>query len=200
MYSKDFYILNANQYFEFPHTNCDELETDYLKNLFFNGFGKYCFEYFGGKNMDDITMDTDIGDFAAAFMRMKFVAEVTDPLRLNRRLAKVRDIKGLRKGEVGEIWEWESEEGLERFHQIETLTNRICNTLFEQIRAIVGNTEKPKTHLRPIVDTLNTELRTIRKGPCNQYMWSNTAPYELLEYPYFTFIVRLWRIIQHLVE
>ena len=196
-FSSDFYILNKDQHFAFPHTNCDELETDYVKDLFFQDYGKHCFRYFGGEDIEQIKTDTDIGEFGAAFMRMKFIAEVTDPTRLFRRFMKKKP-KGFLVGEIAEIWEWETE-GMDRYSHIDTLTNRICNAMLEMIRANVRNTgiiDVPDIEeLRIIVKHLNTELPKVRKAKCGEFMWSDTAPYELFEYPYFILVVRFWKII-----
>ena len=209
MFSDDFFILNRATNFPFPHDNCDEIPTDTLIRMFFSPdyFCQHIARYFLEPTAYDISETMKrarehptLGTIGAAFMRLKFLAEVLNVRLLLPKLQTQKKAGGFLKGEVVPIWEWE-EKGTERYAIVDNLANQLCNTVIEIVRGIVRNTEIPDpAPMAKIAIALNKEIPQIRARPCEQYAWNDSAPYMLVNYPYFVFVVRAWRIIEKIVS
>jgi len=203
MFSEDFFILNANTHFSFPHHNCDEIPTVELSHMFFHPdyFCGHIVRHFGAKSEDIIhrlQAHPTLAAIGTAFMRLKFLVEVLDPRQLHRRVTTQKKAGGFLKGEMLAIWDWEHK-GTERYAAVDVLANHMCHAMIEIIRDIVGNKEvREFQSLATIAATLNEEIPKIRAGKCEQYVWSSEAPYHFVNYPYFMFVVRVWAVLEKL--
>jgi len=205
MFSEDFFILNRNTHFSFPHDNCDEIPTEELKAMFFHPdyFCQHIVRYFV-EPTDDIMKrlrgHPQLGEMGAAFMRLKFLAEVLDIRRMLPRLKSQKKAGGFLKDEVSRIWEWDTV-GTERYVAVDTLANHMCNAVIETIKAIVRNTDIPDfSQLATAAVGINLAIPQIRANPCDRYAWNNVDPYTLVNYPYFVFVLRSWDAIEPFVD
>jgi len=203
MFSEDFFILNRNTHFSFPHENCDEIPTEELKAMFFHPeyFGQHIVRYFAEPTDDIMNRLRDhpqLGEMGAAFMRLKFLSEVLDIRRMLPRLKSQKKAGGFLKGEVFRIWEWETM-GTERYAAVDVLANHMCNAVIETIQAIVRNTDIPDfSQLATAAVSINEAVPQIRKKPCDRYVWNAVDPCALVNYPYFVFVIRSWDTIEPL--
>ena len=205
MFSEDFFALNSNTHFSFPHENCDEIPTEELKAMFFHPeyFCQHIVRYFV-EPTDDIMKrlrsHPQLGEMGAAFMRLKFLAEVLDIRRMLPRLRNQKKAGGFLKDEVSRIWEWERERetvGMERYAAVDVLANHMCNAVIETIKAIVRNTDIPDfSQLATAAVGINVAIPQIRAKPCDRYAWNDVDPHALANYPYFVFVVRSWDALE----
>ena len=203
MFSEDFFLLNTATNFSFPHHNCDEIPTEKLVRLFFHPdyFCWYIVRHFG-KTPDDSIVEKlrahpTLATIGTAFMRLKFLVEVLDPKRLLHRIQAQKKAGAFLREEMSAIWDWLTE-AAERYAHLDRLANYMCAAMIEIIRDIVGNAETPRefSALSAHATMLNTQIPTIREKPCEIYAWSAVAPYELVNYPYFMFVIRTWSVLE----
>ena len=204
MFSDDFFILNSNTHFSFPHENCDEIPTEELKTMFFHPdyFCQHIVRYFvepADDTMNRLRDHPHLGEMGAAFMRLKFLTEVLDIRRILPRVRAQKKAGGFLKGEVVPIWEWGTT-GVERYAAVDVLANHMCNAIIETIRAFVRNTDIPDfSQLATAAVGINEAIPQIRAKPCDRYAWNNVDPYTLVNYPYFVFVVRSWAALEPFV-
>ena len=144
---------------------------------------------------------SQLGEMGAAFMRLKFLAEVLDIRRMLPRIQNQKKAGGFLKDEVSRIWEWERETvGTERYAALDTLANHMCDAVIETIKAIVRNTDIPDfSQLATVAVGINLAIPQIRAKPCDRYAWNGVDPYALANYPYFVFVLRSWDAIEPFV-
>jgi hypothetical protein len=207
MLSNDFFILNRATHFSFPHDRCDQIPTDRLIHEFFHPdyFCAHIVRHFDtqGKHhaiLERLREHPVLDILGAAFMRMKFLAEVLDIRRLLPRVKGQKRKGGFLKGEVVAVWEWETH-GTERYAAIDNLANQLCNAVIEIVRDTVRNTDSltDYTALVNAAHTINEELPKIRREKYEQYVWDDIAPYMLVNYPYFVYVVKAWSVLEPIV-
>ena len=192
-----FYKVNKAQHFEFPHSNCDTYTNDQLADLYFkqSGYGEFCARAVaaavgGGVRTIDLTIlqhNSQFVNYVAAWMRLKFVAEQTDPVRYSRyfeRLPIPTHKTPKLQAELLELYKADSTE----FHSfVDSLANNIQLRWIEMMMGWDGQGR----HSGPdnICERINTEFQTIRSDV------SHCEPYELPIRLFLEFQYNLRRIL-----
>jgi hypothetical protein len=174
-----FYEINKHQHFEFPHDDCDRKTTKELMKWWCRPdyFGVFIARALGGR----AAATADTAELGAAWMRLKFAAEVCNPTLV---LSKLRPKMKLPRAE-----EWRSH-CTERYSAIDVEANLLLNAIMEQI---VGNSGNPDnaTVLKK-ARAWNSVFPTIRSSPLGEYDWRGCAPSDMSVHPYSVFLSAIW--------
>jgi hypothetical protein len=196
-----FYEVNKAQHFEFPHANCDEYTDNELMTLYFkqSGFGDYCIRTINkitGQTCDleALQHNSQFVNYVVVWMRLKFVAELIDPVRYTRYFQyrpRPTAQKPLRlPAELLELYDADTTELLAHVDQ---LANKIQ---FRWIEMMMGWDGNGRSHLLDDECTrLNSELQTIRSRIESPYVVRGIDPYELALYPFLAFHLELRRVL-----
>jgi hypothetical protein len=189
--------LNRAQHFTFPHNNCDELSTDELIRQW------YAPDYYCHYLVTHIhTMPNDalktlkifdwFGELGAAYMRLKFLLEVCDPVQLERKKQTLPKVL-----KPNTVWHQPSLNKVLEYTDYEAYLklNMFCNSVFIGILNGIKTQTPPAKELLAAVQSLNNQLPVIRSTPLGQFNWSSTTPTHLVAYPYFTFVLRAYQVV-----
>jgi hypothetical protein len=210
MLSPDFYTLNAHTEFIFPHNNCDHNTDSELFSLLFGSYHlpefltKYYVCRLGadavGSVADILTAlrkDTDFVLAATCYLRLKFVLETLHVQSLMKRLSNVPP----RIAEMRGDW-FEKGVADERVWRIDCLATWLFNYMILVVESRCSGMEgaRLETPMRLRLTTMNAAIQGVRAAPCDgRYMWQNTAPYELVIYPFLCLVKGLWNAVAPMV-
>lgn len=199
-FTHDFYILNTAQHFSFPHSDCDEISNIDLTAWFYKP-DYFCFYILKYYKPDATLVDLAriqspfMSTFGSAWMRLKFAAEVMDPVYVTRRI----EPRAFKRSPFTPYTLWKTEAD-SRGSSIDNLANYVLNHIIKNIEAYVRNIESTiytnDVDMISALQTMNSAIYTIRKTPCDgKFMWSGTHPRDLTIFPYFAFITQMWEAI-----
>ena len=210
MLSPDFYTLNRHTEFPFPHNNCDHIEDSELFSLLFGSYHlpefltKYYVSRLGseavGSVADIVTLlraDADFVLAATCYLRLKFVLEALHVQSLMKRL---RDVPLRIAAERGD-W-FKTGVADERVWRIDCLATWLFNYMIRSVEARCAGDEGARLDesIRMGLREMNTAIQSVRAEPCDgRYMWQNTAPYELVIYPFLCLVKGLWNAVAPMV-
>lgn len=187
-----FYELNKIQSFEFPHDNCDEYTNDQLRELYFkqSGFGPFCLKYIGSHasvDLEGLQHNSQFVNYVVAWMRLKFIAEVCDPVRYRNYF---RHFSSTRTPYLpSHLLALYKSDSTEFYSRIDTLANSVQ---IAWIRMMLGKCGDDT--LDTLCTHLNTQLPTIRSHDLGEYKWKSVNPYELSLFPFLSFQFELRRL------
>lgn len=152
--------------------------------------------------LERVQMHPYLQELGAGCMRLKFLAEVMDPVRMEPRLKKLPAKLLTRVPELQGIMGW-GEHGTDRYHQIDVLTNRIFAYIVQAVESVVRYNEylpwdnnDDLKRLFTHIYVFNRTLETVRERPCGEFVWKGVDPSELSLVPYFTFVLRAWNTLE----
>ena len=129
-------------------------------------------------------------------MRLKFIAEILDPVRVQSRIEKRAFTKP--PFVPYKIWE-NTEEVMRRYSTVDILANYLLSQIiavFECKKPI--DTENP---LLCVLPTFSSLFRSVRAEPLEgRFVWKGVSPRDLTIYPYFVFITRLWECMEPIIS
>jgi len=135
----------------------------------------------------------------AAYMRLKFLLEACDPQHIAKKITpKMKTpLSPFQQQPANEIWKYED---YTDYIAMDNLCNCIFETIVKTIKSVGQNTKSKEPHaLVKAAITLNTTLPTIRENKCGIFNWSNSAPQDLVAYPYFMFVIQCYSIVNPLL-
>ena len=210
MLSPDFYTLNRHTEFSFPHNNCDHIEDSELFSLLFGSYHlpefltKYYVSRLGGEAVGSVAnivaalrKDEDFVLVATCYLRLKFILEVLHVPSLMKRL---RDVPLRIAAERGD-W-FKSGVADERVWRIDCLATWLFNYMILVVESRCSGMEGARLEesMRTGLRGMNTAIQAVRAEPCDgRYMWQNTAPYELVAYPFLFLVKGLWNAVAPIV-
>ena len=210
MLSPDFFTLNRHTEFPFPHNNCDHITDEELFSLLFGSYHlpefltKYYVGQLGGDAAGSVTdivallrRDTDFVLAATCYLRLKFVLEV---LHVGTLMKRLRDVP-LRIAEERGDW-FKTGVADERVWRIDCLATWLFNYMIRSVeaRCAGGEGARLEESMRLGLTKMNTAIQAVRAAPCDgRYMWQNTAPYELVIYPFLYLVKGLWNAVAPIV-
>ena len=195
-----FYAVNKAQRFEFPHTNCDEYTTGDLAHLYFkqSGFGSYCRRTVAALtgrvcDLDALEHNPQFVNYVVAWMRLKFVSELVDPVRYARyftlrpRVSSKpprlpADLAGLYDADTSPV-----------FTHVEALVNKVQYRWIEMLMGWDGTGRS--TGLDDECARLNAAIPTVRGRVAGQYTLVGVDPYDLALVPFLLFQRELHGVI-----
>jgi hypothetical protein len=181
-----FYIINRNQYFEFPHSDCDRYTDEQLANLYFkqSGYGSYCSAIITSRTGNECILDKwrhnfQFVNYVSAWMRLKFTVEQVDPLRYTRYFERLPIPVHKTPKLPTELLNLYKADSTEFYGYVDSLANRIQ---FRWIELLLGYT-KNDDELTHICTRINREFVTFRT--------TTFDPYELPIKPFLEFQQKL---------
>jgi hypothetical protein len=194
MASITYYTLNLEQNFSFPHDNADTYTDEYLWTHYSGQdyLCAYLIRQLGHKDphpiLDALSRQPYAKDYAAAWMRLKFLCEVMEPSRI----LKKRDAMPPKvKARLNHLSAWTSESLTEEFYQLEVVTNILGQHLFDVVKSLTEGVE-PKTLPPEFTDAVlafNKKLYSLRQMPLDQCQWNLWNPYDLTPFAWARYIV-----------
>jgi hypothetical protein len=177
-----FYIINKNQHFEFPHSNCDRYKDEELADLYFkqSGFGSYCCAIITSRTGNECIVDTlrhnsQFVNYVSAWMRLKFTAEQVDPLRYARYFERLPIPAHKTPKLPSELLELYKADCTEFYGIVDSLANRIQLRWIEMLLGHERNDDK----LDYMCTRINREYI--------QFRTTTFDPYELPIKPFLEF-------------
>lgn len=181
-----FLKINANQKFEFPHTNCDTYNDQQLIDLYFKpaGFGEFCQKITKSSILQNVPIFTS---YIVCWFRLKFIIEQIDPVRFNR-YNYVSNKSPKLPAELLAIYKMDTSPF---YGFVDNLANRVQ---IQWIRYLLGF--EIQTCDYELVKRINHELPTIRgKIGMDGPVWQMADPYEFSLLPFLKFHYELQRLI-----
>jgi len=210
MLSPDFYTLNAHTEFVFPHNNCDHNTDAELFSLLFGSYHlpefltKYYVCRLGADAVGSVAdimaalrKDTDFVLAATCYLRLKFVLEVFHVPSL---MKKLRDVPLRLAADRGD-W-FKTGVADERVWRVDCLATWLFNYMIQSVESHCAGTAVPllQEHMRHGLWEMNTAIQGVRAAPCDgRYMWQDTAPYDLVIYPFIYLVKGLWGAVMPMV-
>ena len=210
MLSPDFFTLNRHTEFPFPHNNCDHITDEELFSLLFGSYHlpefltKYYVSRLGGEAVGSVAnivaalrKDEDFVLVATCYLRLKFILEVLHVPSLMKRL---RDVPLRIAAERGD-W-FKTGVADERIWRIDCLATWLFNYMILVVESRCSGMEGARLEesMRTGLRGMNTAIQAVRAEPCDgRYMWQNTAPYELVAYPFLFLVKGLWNAVAPIV-
>jgi hypothetical protein len=193
-FNAEFYALNHAQHFSFPHAYCDQITDDELARQFYDlsYFPAHIAAYYGGEPSKVVTALRAVPHattFGAAWMRLKFMTEVYDPVANANYFRQFKKMPRLPAAPVA------AAAVPERHSELDVAANVLLMHIIRTIESIVRNTVvAPLDHgLARAARSLNDALPRLREAPCGEFVWRDVSPHDLSVYPYVSFIDALWR-------
>ena len=202
--SQAFYNVNKAQHFDFPHANCDEYTDQELASLYFkqSGFGEFCrrtVSHFRGMpfsldEWDALQHNPQFVNYVVAWLRLKYVAEIVDPVRYARYFRfQPRPLPHKPLRLPTELLALYDVDTTELFSFVDSLANKIQ---FRWIEMLLGWDGSGRSRLLDDECTrLNAELQTIRSRIVPPYALRGVDPYELALYPFLAYHLELRRVL-----
>lgn len=193
MDSITYYTLNREQNFSFPHDNADTYTDEQLWSHYsgHNYLCAYLIRQLGHNTspiLNALAMQPYAKDYAAAWMRLKFLCEVMEPTRVLRK----RDAMPPKvKVRLEHLSTWTAESLTEEFYQLEVVTNVLGQHLFDVVKSLTEGVEPP-TLLPEFTDAVlafNKKLYSLRSKPLDQCQWNLWNPYDLTPFVWARYIV-----------
>lgn len=173
-----FYEVNANQQFEFPHDDCDRKSTAELMAWWCRP--DYFAAFIARKLGAPATAVEATAEVGAAWMRLKFAAEVCNPTLVLAKIRPTMKFPGAKDLCAA---------ATERYAAIDVLANALLNHILNTMEGIVGSSEFPT------ISQINSVFPTIRSRPLGMYDWRPCAPSELSVYPYSVFLYAIYEAV-----
>jgi len=205
MASISYYTLNLEQNFSFPHDNADTYTDEQLWSHYSGQdyLCAYLIQQLGHKDptpiLEALAKQPHTKDYAAAWMRLKFLCEVMEPTRI---LRKWVTMPPKVKARLEHLSTWTSESLTEEFYTLEVVTNVLGQHLFDVVKSLTEGVE-PKTLSKEFTDAVlafNKKLYALSQNPLDQCQWNLWNPYDLTPFAWARYIVDTKSVSLCLVE
>jgi hypothetical protein len=193
MASISYYTLNLEQNFSFPHDNADTYTDEQLWAHYSgkNYLCAYLIRQLGHNTttiLDALAGQPYAKDYAAAWMRLKFLCEVMEPTRI---LRKRDAMPPKAKARLQHLSIWTAESLTEEFYQLEVVTNVLGQHLFDVVKNLTEGVEPPvlAPKFTDAVLTFNKKLYALRQNPLDQHQWNLWNPNDLTPFAWASYIM-----------
>jgi len=198
-----YFTVNKIQHFTFPHSDADVWTDDalwahYIKPDY---FAAYMVRQIDATVAPATILSADIPGFraaAVAWMRLKFLCEVLEPVYILKK-------RNSRWRFTSEVLTWTAEEITERSTSADVCCNIIGLKLCELLYALTKHTDtttlkETLAEWKPVLETFNAAIHTIRSVPLALCQWYLFSPQELVPFPWCTFIERAYATLPPLLS
>jgi len=193
MASITYYTLNLEQNFSFPHDNADTYTDEQLWSHYSSQdyLCAYLIRQLGHKDphpiLDALSRQPYAKDYAAAWMRLKFLCEVMEPTRI----LKKRDAMPPKVKARLNLSAWTIESLTEEFYTLEVVTNILGQHLFDVVKSLTEEAEPQALcqEFSDIIVTFNKNIYALRQTPLDQCQWNLWNPYDLMPFVWAKYIV-----------
>jgi hypothetical protein len=200
----NYFTLNQEQNFSFPHDDADVYTNEQLWTHY-QGRNYLCVYLIKQLNpeaniyaaLTTLNQQPYVKDYAAAWMRLKFLCEVMEPRRI---LHRCEGIHPKAKARLPILTTWTPELLTDNLYKVDVAANIIGLYLFDLVKSIVLATELPVKPVKEFTDAVllfNEKLQAVRRNPLGaradftqgDYHWNLWNPYDLAPFAFAKYIV-----------
>jgi len=203
----NYFTLNLEQNFSFPHDDADTYTDDQLWSHYIgrNYLCVYLIKQLDlGADIEEVlktfAAQPYVKDYAAAWMRLKFLCEVMEPKRI---LNRCEGIHPKAKARLPILATWNAELLTDNLYQVDVAANTIGLYLFELVKSIVFKKElraQPTKEFTDAVIEFNKKLHAVRAKPLDQCQWNLWNPYDLAPFAFAKYIIDAKDAFKHVSQ